>query len=239
MNLSRKIFLIILSFYAVNLWAQCQGELHIKTDLPSAKIYVDSILAGKGNIQIKLNNGSHYILVMEEADRWDAKSFSDTLIIHDCKDTVLNFRFKSEVYLDTEPQDVYVYEDSTLVGHTPMFLPVNDENLILKKEGYEQRIINLENLNTNEKIKLNFIGSLKDGNFFEKNAFKMLVAGIVALGGVSAYFKIKADKNFDNYESTGTKYYLDQTHKFDLISGISFGALQVGFGFLIYYFLSD
>lgn len=228
-----------MTFYTISLCAQCQSELQIKTDLPSAKIYIDSTLAGKGNIQIKLNNGRHYIIVMEESDRWDAKSFSDTLIVHDCKDTVMNFRFKSEVYLDTEPQDVYVYEESKLVGHTPMFLSLNNENLILKKEGYEQRIINPKNLNTNEKIKLKFTGLLKDGNFFEKNAFKMLVAGIIALGGVSAYFKIKADKNFDNYESTGAKYYLDQTHKYDLFSGISFGALQVGFGFLIYYFLSD
>jgi hypothetical protein len=239
MNLSKKIFFILFPFCSLSLWAQCQAELQIRTDLPSAKIYVDNMLSGKGNVEIKLDNGIHNIVVMEESDRWDAKSYIDTLIIHDCKDTVLNYSFKSQVYLDTEPPDVYVYEDSILIGHTPMFLPLNTENLMLKKEGFEQKIINSDQINTDEKIKLNFIGSVKDGNFFEQNLFKILVGGIVALGGVSAYYKIKADDNFDNYESTGDKYYLDQTHKYDLISGITFGALQVGFGFLIYYFLSD
>lgn len=239
MNLNSKIFYIILLFYSFNVWAQDCAELQVKTDLPSSKIYVDSVLSGKGNIEIKLSNGAHYIVILEESDRWNAKSFIDTIIIRDCKDTVLNYSFKSQVYLDTEPQDVYVYEDSNLIGHTPMFLPLNDVNLILKKEGYEQKIINTENLGDFKKIKLNFTGSLKGESFFEKNIFKMLVGGIVALGGVSAYFKIKADDNFDQYESTGRKHYLDQTHKFDLISGISFGAVQVGFGFLIYYFLSD
>lgn len=239
MNLSKKIFFILFPFCTFNLWAQCQAELQIRTDLPSSKIYIDSILAGKGNVEIKLDNGVHHIVVMEESDRWDAKYFSDTLMIHDCRDTVLNYSFKSQVYLDTDPQDVYVYEDSTLIGHTPMFLPLNNGNLTLKKEGFEQKIITPNQMSKNEKIKLNFIGSLKGRNFFEQNLFKILVGGIVALGGVSAYFKIKADDNFDNYESTGDRFYLDQTHKYDLISGITFGALQVGFGFLIYYFLSD
>lgn len=240
MNLSRQIFIMVFSLCTLNCWAQnCQAELWVKTDLSSSKIYVDSVLTGQGNIEIKLNNGVHHIVVMEEADRWDAKSFDDTLVIRGCKDTVLNYSFKSQVYLDTDPQDVYVYENSELIGHTPIFLPVNDKNLTLKKEGYEEKIINLEKISGYDKIKLNFIGSLKGENFFERNIFKILVGGIVGLGGVSAYFKIKADNNFDKYESSGEKYYLDQTHKFDLFSGIAFGALQVGFGFLIYYFLSD
>ncbi len=240
MNSNKKIFLIILLLLAINLHAQdCKANIHIKTDLPFSKIYVDSSLVGKGNSDIQLDKGKYHIVVMEESDRWNAKTFSDTINIADCNDTTLNYTFKSQTYLNTEPQDVYVYQDSELIGHTPMFLPLNAEKLILKKPGYEEKLVNAKSLINNEKIKLNFIGEIKGKTFFEQNVFKILVGGIVALGGVSAYFKIKADNNFDKYQSTENIYYLDQTHKFDLISGLTFGALQVGFGFLIYYFLSD
>jgi hypothetical protein len=65
------------------------------------------------------------------------------------------------------------------------------------------------------------------------------VSSIVVLGGITAYYKIKADKRFDDYQATGDGALLNETRKYDLISGISFAALQVNFGFLIYYFLKD
>lgn len=238
MNLNKKIFFILL--LAINIYGQdCKANLHIKTDLPSSKIYIDTSLIGKGNADIQLTKGKYHIVVMEESDRWNAKTFSDSITIKNCNDTTLSYTFKSQSYLDTEPQDVYVYKDSELIGHTPMFLPINTRQIILKKQGYAEKLINAQNLERNEKIKLTFMGEIKSQNFLEQNIFKILVGGIVALGGVSAYFKIKADNNFDEYQTTNEKFYLDRTHKFDLISGITFGALQVGFGFLIYYFLSD
>ncbi|HSD62239.1 MAG TPA: hypothetical protein VLB50_00515, partial [Ignavibacteriaceae bacterium] len=93
MNLSSKILFIMIVFFAFNVWAQDCAHLQVKTDLPSSKIYVDSVLAGEGNIELRLTNGTHNIVVLEESDRWDAKSFNDNLIIRDCKDTVLNYSF--------------------------------------------------------------------------------------------------------------------------------------------------
>ena len=239
MNLS-KLILISMVFTSAIIKAQdCKALVHINTDIPSSKIYISGSLTGSGSEDVELGKGIYYVVVMEEADRWDSQTFEDTLRITDCKDTILNYNFKSEVYLDTEPQDVYVYRDSTLIGHTPLFIPVEAGNILLKKPGFEEKSLELRNVSSTEKVKLNFTGERKGENFFEKNIFKILVGGIVALGGVSAYFKLKADDNFDQYQFTGNKYYLDQTHKYDLVSGITFGAVQVGFGFLIYYFLSD
>ncbi len=240
MNLNKLILLSLFLTPIVNIYAQdCKALVKIKTDLPSAIIYIDGDQAGKGIKDIELGKGIYHVVVMEEADRWNSQSFEDTLRITECKDTVLNYNFKSEVYLDTEPQDAYVYQDSTLIGHTPLFLPVDNGTILIRKPGFEEKFMDVKDLGRTEKIKLNFTGKKKGENFFEKNIFKILVGGIVALGGVSAYFKLKADDNFDQYQFSGNQYYLDQTHKYDLISGITFGAVQVGFGFLIYYFLSD
>jgi hypothetical protein len=38
---------------------------------------------------------------------------------------------------------------------------------------------------------------------------------------------------------TGNDDYLRQTRRYDLISGITFGAVQVNFGLLLYYFLKE
>ncbi len=240
MNLNKLIIFIVSLLPVLNAYAQeCKARIDISTDLSSSKIYIDNDLIGKGSAEIELSEGEHKIIVIDESDRWDARSFNDTLHIENCNDTTLTYSFKSEVYLNTEPQDVYVYQDSELVGHTPLFLKVNSDEIVLRKPGFEDKVLRQADLKTNEKIRLNFTGEPIGKNFFERNVFKILVGGIVALGGVTAYFKLKADNNFDKYLISGDEYYLDQTHKFDLISGITFGALQVSFGFLIYYFLSD
>jgi hypothetical protein len=240
MNLNKIILLLLLIASALNVYAQeCKAGIQIKTDLPSAKIYINTKLAGTGSTETELEKGFYHIVVMEETDRWNSQSFEDTLEITDCSDTVLNYHFNSKVFLNTDPQDVYVYHDSSLIGHTPLFLSVNSGRILLKKTGFEEKTLNVRDIRNTDKIKLNFIGEKRGENFFEQNIFKILVGGIIAVGGVSAYFKIKADDNFDQYQLNGNQYYLDQTHKYDLISGIAFGAVQVGFGFLIYYFLSD
>ncbi len=240
MNLNRKILLILFLIPLAQIYGQdCKAGIRIKTDNPSAKIYIDNNPAGSGSADIELRTGIYHLVVLEEADRWDSQSFEDTLRITTCNDTVLTYNFKSEVYLNTDPQDAYVYKDSSLIGHTPLFLPVSSGSILLKKPGFEEKIVNLKDLSSTQKVKLNFTGERRGESFFEKNIFKILVGGIVALGGVSAYYKLKADDNFDQYQFTGNQSYLDKTHKYDLISGITFGAVQVGFGFLIYYFLSD
>jgi len=240
MNLNKIIFLVILILPVLSTYGQeCRAKVFFKTDLPSSKVYVNNEFAGKGNMEVELEKGIYNIVVMEESDRWDAKTFSDTLKIENCSDTTLTYNFKSEVYLDTDPQDVYVYRDSSLIGHTPLFLTVSNDNIVLKKPGFENKVLKLNELKSGEKINMNFTGEAAGKNFFEKNVFKILVGGILSLGAVTAYYKLKADDYFDQYQLFGDQHDLDRTHKYDLISGITFGALQVGFGFLIYYFLSD
>lgn len=240
MNLNKLIIFIVFLLPVLNVHArECKAKVYISTDLTLTKIYLNDSLIARGNAEIELGRGEYHIAVVEESDRWNARSFSDTLNIENCNDTSLTYTFKSEVYLNTEPQDVYVYQDSQLVGHTPLFLTVNSEEIVLKKPGFEDKVVKRNELRGDVKIKLNYTGEPIEESFFEKNVFKILIGGIVALGGTTAYFKLKADNNFDKYLISGDEYYLDQTHKFDLISGITFGALQVGFGLLIYYFLSD
>ncbi|MFA7288720.1 MAG: hypothetical protein WC055_07545 [Melioribacteraceae bacterium] len=86
----------------------------------------------------------------------------------------------------------------------------------------------------NQSIKFPYV---KEEKFFNSTLSKALVGSAVILGGVSAYFKLKADKEFDSYKNNTN--YKSNFNTYDTISGISFGLLQINIGILIYYFLSD
>lgn len=74
-------------------------------------------------------------------------------------------------------------------------------------------------------------------NFTQSAEFKWLLAGVVAFGGAAAYLKIEADKRYDEYQETGEERFLDETRRYDVLSGISFGLLQLNFLYMVLNFL--
>ena len=74
-------------------------------------------------------------------------------------------------------------------------------------------------------------------NFTHSAEFKWLLAGVVAFGGAAAYLKIEADKRYDEYQETGEERFLDETRRYDVLSGISFGLLQLNFLYMVLSFL--
>lgn len=73
----------------------------------------------------------------------------------------------------------------------------------------------------------------------ESNWLKVLIGTSAILGATAAYFKINADKKYDEYLLTGDKETLKKVNRLDLYSGIAFGLLQINFGYLIYKFLIE
>jgi len=144
-----------------------------------------------------------------------------------------------EVLLNSSPQDAYVFYNDSLIGNTPLFVQSSFTKLTLRKSGYDNTHILFDDIIPGKMVPMNYSGQEKEKSFFEKDIFKILTAGIVVLGGATAYFKIKADNKFEEYEFSGNSKLLDETRKYDLISGITFGALQINFGLLLYYFLSE
>jgi len=144
-----------------------------------------------------------------------------------------------EILLNSNPQDVYVFYKDSLIGNTPLFIQTRFKNLTLRKLGYEDTSILSDNITPGKIVFMNYNGQKKEKTFFEKDIFKILTTGIIVLGGTTAYFKLKADNKFDEYEFTGNSKLLDDTRKYDLISGITMAALQINFGLLLYYFLIE
>lgn len=145
----------------------------------------------------------------------------------------------TKILLNSNPQDAYVFFNDSLIGYTPIFLSSKNQNITLKKNGYNNINISFDEIGTGKIFQLEYNGQQKEKTFFEKDIFKILTAGIVVLGGATAYFKLKADNKFEDYEFSGDPKSLDETRKYDLISGITFTALQINFGLLLYYFLIE
>ena len=242
MSINSKIFLILvfsIMFSSEIIPQDCKAKLIVKTDEEKSIITLNNKFLGYGNIETRINTGEYILSIHEPFDKWDTKYFLDTLNVTDCNDINLSYNFNSALYLKTNPQDVYVYGKDSLLGNTPLFVPVNYDQIELSKPGYQSKLINLNQLNGNNLINLKYTGENITKSFYEKDIFKILVGTMVLLGGTTAYFKLKADNRYDSYLSTENQSYLDQTKKFDTISGITMTALQINFGILIYYFLTD
>lgn len=218
----------------------CKASLLIKSDIENVLIFInDSLRSSSNNYETEIEKGYHVVSIIENTKRWNAKTFTDTMVIDDCSDLVLNHTFRSEILLDTDPQDVYVFENDSLIGFTPLYLSDDFGDLHLQKPGYLSRNINRDDLLHSSKLNLEFIGEEKGTSFFEKPLFKILVGTALALGATTAYFKLEADNKFEEYELTGNPDLLDKTDTYDIISGITFVGLQINFGLIIYLFLTD
>jgi len=233
-------FLQLFILFPALLAQDCKAILHINSDIEEVNIFINDSLAGSGKIfNTEIEPGIYSINAIESSSRWNAKSFTDTININDCSEIKLSFFFRDEILLNTDPQNASVFKEDSLIGFTPLHISSDFEKLLLSKTDYLNREITPADLLPDKKIKLDFTGGVKKESFYESTLFKILAGTAVALGVATAYFKLEADNRFDEYKITGDPDLLDQTDRFDLISAVTFVALQIDFGMIIYFFLSD
>lgn len=159
-------------------------------------------------------------------------------------------------YINSSPQNAEVYANDEYLGSTPIFFKWRDstypKQLAVKLKGYADYT---ETIFDGSPIKKNYVlvpltGSSKirlverDKNtHFEKprKIIPIVLSGLVTAGAGAAayYFKSLAIENRDHYDSYGDQESLDKKEKYDLISGVSLAAFQLGLGALIYFLLID
>lgn len=239
--LIKILFANLLMILIAQTFAQdCSAILNIISDVDEVSIYINDEYAGNtAKFKTDVEMGIYIVTVTENSKKWNAKSFSDSIEVTECSEFTLNYYFNDELLLDTDPQNVYVFSNDSLIGYTPLYLRRDFKSLLLEKPDYSSKKITIDDINVSEKIKLDFIGDENDGSFYESMIFKVLAGTAIALGAATAYFKLEADNSFEEYKITGDPELLNQTDRLDVISGVSFVALQINFGLIIYLFLSD
>lgn len=159
--------------------------------------------------------------------------------------------------INSIPQNAAVYFNGSYIGNTPYrFLPQAVDSsleIIIKMKGftdYSFRISKSE-LPYNKTITLisktgksgikNKLVFENKNNFFKtpRKPVPIILSALVTTGGavLSIVYKTLANKRYDEYLISGDRSKLDQTKKYDLISGVGLAAFQVGFSSLIYFLL--
>lgn len=221
-------------------WAQeeCTSVLNISTGDSSSVIFLNDSFVGTGHTSQEVKKGNYRILIKDEARKWGAQEIQDSVTIAQCGVTKnLSYSFKQTVFLRTIPDNADVYSRDSLLGSTPMSLYRNVARVEIKKTNYKPVFMTSGEIAQNPVVELEFMGKKPSESFFKTDMFKILLGTAVGLGTTAVYYKMKANDTYDQYNLTKDGALLDRTNRYDLYSGIAFGALQVNFGALIYFFL--
>ncbi|MGE5679958.1 MAG: hypothetical protein ACM34K_03680 [Bacillota bacterium] len=242
MNKNFLIIVLIFILPALRLMAQeeCTSKLHIRSSDSLAIIFLDDFKAGQGSVLLDVKKGKHILKARSSSRQWNAEELIDTIYINDCGiNKQFDLSFKRNIYINSNPSNAEVFYKDSLIGTTPLYLTSDIKKVDLKKKDYRGISIDTGQLSESSVIKMDFIGKKNGESFLKTNMFKILIGSALILGGTAAYYKLRANDYFDDYNLTGNKKALDQTNKFDTISGIAFGALQVDFGVILYYLLTE
>ncbi|MGE5430517.1 MAG: hypothetical protein ACM3QX_05545 [Syntrophomonadaceae bacterium] len=242
MKVLNKYFLLLLfiiPFYSARA-QECTSLLNISTGDSSSVIYLNDSFIGSGNASLEVKKGRYKIFIKDEARKWGARGIEDSVNITECGITKnLEYSFKKAYFLRTVPDNAEVYYRDSLLGSTPLSIYKTIQQIEIKKTNYRPVFLSGEELAKSPVIDLEFMGKRTPESFFKTNMFKVLLGTAVAFGSAAVYFKIKANNTYDEYNLSRDSALLDRTNRYDLYSGIAFGALQVNFGALIYFFLVD
>lgn len=231
----------ILIFIVLNSVSICQDSLFyltVRTNAPNSYIFINENLTSFGEIDTLLLVGEYRLKIVQDIQTWDSDVITDEILCFETADSIhKEYYFKDRVFVETEPANANVIMKDSLIGHTPLFLTTIKEKFLLEKENFLP--VEFIPFGNKSKIILEQKNYKEERSFFESHKFKILLGSLVTLGAIAAYYKIEADENFNKYQKTNDNHYLSKTDRFDLISGISFGLLQVNFGYLIYSILTE
>lgn len=242
MNNIRTIIAVILLFFSNYCFGQ---QISIKTNNPEASIFLNDSLVAVGNYSGNVNQQTLYIKVVADLKIWNGETFTDTIKLTPEEDYFFDYAFgvdgTNNQLIQTIPGDAEVIANDSLIGRTPLYIGGISANtsITLQKYGYNSLTYHgVSKLDIPVEL-TKAIPLQHQKKFTDSNWFYVLLGSAAVLGATAAYFKAEADSNFDEYEKTDDRSFLDKTDRYDTYSGIALGALQINFGILIYEFLTD
>ncbi len=237
--MKRIIFILLI---IPNFYSYCQiinSKLIIKTDSKENYVFINGELKEKGSEEISLPPGKYSILIKKSLLEWNGSQIKDTVNITGEGNRIeKHYSFGKMTLLDTRPQNAGVLARDSLIGYTPLFIHEGIGSVTILKDNYSPLHINPADYRNN----IINLGTPLNGHtesFVKTGWFKVLIGTAAVLGAAAAYYKIKADRKYDDYLNNGSQALLDEVNRYDLISGIALGALQINFGALLYFLLIE
>jgi hypothetical protein len=159
-------------------------------------------------------------------------------------------------YINSVPQNAGVYINDVYAGSTPLYFQWSDstfpKDIRIVYEGFREERFRVSGPGQINKFfnliadgKTRILSQVKEDKspYFDKprKIAPIVISSIVTLGsGLAAYyFKSLAVDKREAYELNGDPAELDKKKKYDVLSGVSLVAFQLGFGALMYYLFLD
>lgn len=235
----RLLLILLVSISSILVAQEAKTKLFVKTNSGQCYIYLNDKIEGRGNLETELAKGIYKITIKESILNWTGNEINDSIKITG-KERQLEkyYNIEKQFLLNSEPQNAQVLVKDSLVGFTPLFIPLSYSNLTVLKNMYAPRNIQLNNSVPNT-VDLGLPIETNSGGFVKTVWFKVLIGTAAVLGATSAYYKMQADKKYDDYLKDKSSSILSEVNRLDSISGITLGVFQVNFAALLYFLLFD
>ena len=236
--------------------AMPQPALVIRADVDSAIVILDGRRLGRTPLTIdSIAPGTHTVrLLHPDISNWMAGVLDDTLRVVQGDHKVCLYRFRKAVLFSTIPAGASVYIRDSLAGTTPLLVTDRRDgetgSLAVSKNGYEPTSVSpwesprgyttltLTPLDQHAEEESIASESAPGPRIGPARIF-LSGAAMAVTGVATAYLKIKADNREALYQQTGNAALLSERNRLDRGAAVTLVLTQIGFGFFVYYLLSE
>lgn len=250
-----KMKLFILCFFLFA--SAAYGQMNILSEPSGADVFIDSAYVGKTPLRgLTLNEGKYAVKVFYPSIfAWNSIVKVETVQVSPGSATEKIFELGSALAINSVPSGGSVTYQGSELGTTPLYVRSPSRltgELLVQKEGYRE-----ERIPINAQMSMPLAVQLKP-----KQSGESLIAGDVLTNGygmgasnhwmtytsgatmivsgvLSAYFKDKANRDFDSYTQSNDPTLLSSTQRLDRWAAISLVISQLSFAVLAYFLLSE
>ncbi|KAA3612606.1 MAG: PEGA domain-containing protein [Calditrichaeota bacterium] len=226
------------------------GSLVIINDdsVGTTPIFAHPVKAGKHKVTVQRIN----------KQSWFASDWTGTYDVEPGDSLVLHPAFRLTYHIQSKPYGAMVYNNEVFQGETPLVLEYDEsENnrLVLEKKGYFSQVVDCKPMGEHL---IKVVLEADDDYWIEqeilqrkiktkisrRKKYTYLSTALSLASGVSAvWLKNRADKYYEDYKSEIDPQKMDtlfdKAEQYDRLSTVAFGALQVSFGFSLYFFVKS
>lgn len=231
-----------------------KGFVSVETDPAGAEVFLDTLRLGTSPLdRVTAAPGPHALQVFFPSSRvWNSFVKARDIQVEPGNELRISLEFGSLLSIRSQPSGALVSHDGTDFGRTPLQFrsPARLRgSLVFRKDQFETRTVSLDDSALSLVMLKPLPGSTESApdvllEQTDKTSPRMWgtygsAAGMVVSGVLAAYFKDRANKEFDLYLSTKVNSHLSSTRAFDQRSSIALVLTEVSFGLLSYFLFSD
>ena len=233
------------------------GFLKLKINTPEIRLLINgNSISSVDSALMELPPGVYEIVALNpKRYLWGNIDFKQEVILSANDTITVTPVFPSLLTIRSQPFGAQVYSDNAYLGTTPCEIATTDstiKKIILKKKGFLDCSLSLQNLNKNCINVLMMPDSKFDNKLINQSCqlknryqiFSVAFFGLTLLSGyASVHFKSQADDYYQKYLNAGStermnRYYQKCKHN-DIYTNIALGVLQVNFLSFFYFLMKS